>query len=155
MIAKASLRHLRTSARKARFVIDPLRGKSVAEALIILGALNRRAARPVRKLVESALANAKQQDAALTEGQLKIARIAADEGPMWKRFRAAAMGRATRIRKRTCHITVELDALQARPMAAPQASRAKTAPKPAPKVTAPKAARGRAKKTLQGALGHK
>ena len=139
MLATAKLRYLRTSARKARFVIDPLRGKSVAQALVILGTFNRRAAQPVTKLVASALANAQQRDATLTEGRLLISKIFADEGPMWKRFRAAAMGRATRIRKRTCHITVELDTLAPRPSAAPARPQAMAAVRPAP--AAPKTAR--------------
>ena len=108
-VATAKLSYLRTSARKARFVIDTLRAKNVAQALVILGTLNKRAAQPVTKLVQSAVANAKQKDPALNEGRLWISKITADEGPMWKRFRAAAMGRAVKIRKRTCHITVELD----------------------------------------------
>lgn len=132
MLATAKLHYLRTSARKARFVIDTLRGKSVAQALIILGTLNRRAAQPVTKLVRSALANAQQRDATLTEGRLQISKIFADEGPMWKRFRAAAMGRATRIRKRTCHITVELDTLATRPTATPARPQAAAAVRPAP-----------------------
>ena len=155
MIASARLRYLRTSARKARFVIDPLRGKSVAQALIILGTLNRRAAQPVTKLVQSALANAKQRNATLTEGQLVISRIMADEGPMWKRFRAAAMGRATRIRKRTCHITVELDALAPQRAAAMPAPRAAAAVPPAPAKTAkrpPAAGIARAKRPLKPAV---
>lgn len=131
-IATAKLRFLRTSARKARFVIDPLRGKSVAQALILLSTFNRRAARPVTKLVQSAVANARQRDATLTEGRLVIARITADEGPMWERFRAAAMGRATRIRKRTCHLTVELDVLAPRPTGSSARPRAASAAPPAP-----------------------
>ena len=132
MIASAQLRHLRTSARKARFVIDPLRRKSVAQALLILSTLNKRAALPVTKLVQSALANAKQHDATLSEGRLMISRIVADEGPMWKRFRAAAMGRATRIRKRTCHITIELDTLLPTMKAATPPARAAAATPPSP-----------------------
>ena len=139
MLATAKLRYLRTSARKARFVIDPLRGKSVAQALVILGTFNRRAAQPVTKLVASALANAQQRDATLTEGRLLISKIFADEGPMWKRFRAAAMGRATQILKRTCHVTVELDILAPRSTTAPARPQAAVAVRPTPVV--PKTAR--------------
>ena len=135
--SRATLRFLRTSARKVRFVIDPLRRKSVAQALVILSTLNRRAARPVTKLVQSAVANAKPRDATLTEGRLVISKITADEGPMWKRFRAAAMGRATRIRKRTCHITVELEVTAPRQIGAPARPRTAAATPPAP----PKAAK--------------
>ena len=132
MIAKAQLRYLRTSARKARFVIDPLRRKSVAQALLMLSTFNKRAALPVTKLVQSAVANAKHSDPTLSEGRLIISRIVADEGPMWKRFRAAAMGRATRIRKRTCHITVELDTLMPTMRPSSPAPRATAATPPAP-----------------------
>ncbi len=160
MVATARLRHLRTSARKARFVIDPLRRKSVAQALLILSTLNKRVALPVTKLVRSALANAKQKDATLSEGRLMISRIVADEGPMWKRFRAAAMGRATRIRKRTCHITIELDTLlpSAKTMTLPPRAAAATLPRPAGRArkgptgpTAPAKARRPLKRAAAGA----
>ncbi len=134
-LATARLQFLRTSARKARFVIDTIRGKSVADALVILGTLNRRAAGPITKLLKSSVANAKQRDAAVTEGQLVIAKIVADEGPMWKRFRAAAMGRAVRIRKRTCHITIALSRPVARRAAASQPARVAARPAPAPSAT--------------------
>ncbi|MCM8812815.1 MAG: 50S ribosomal protein L22 [Candidatus Omnitrophica bacterium] len=107
MIAKAKVRHLRMTARKARMVIELVRGKSARAALTILAHTPKRAAAAVNKIVRSAIANARQQGAA--EDGLYISRIFADEGTMWKRFRAASFGRGTRIRKRTCHITVELD----------------------------------------------
>ena len=109
MIARAVEKYIRMSPRKARFVIDALRLRTVADALNILAATNRRAAKPLTKAVASAFANAKQVDPTLAEHQVIISRITADGGPVWKRFRPAAFGRAVMIRKDTSHITVELD----------------------------------------------
>jgi large subunit ribosomal protein L22 len=109
MLAKAVARHVRMTPRKAGYVIAPLRTRSVAQALALLSAMNRRAAKPVAKLVASAFANARQRDPGLREEEVVISRAFADDGPRWKRFRAAAFGRAARIMKRTTHITVELD----------------------------------------------
>ena len=109
MIAKAIARYVRMTPRKVGYVISPLRRRTVAEALTMLSATNRRAAKPVAKLVASAFANARQQHPELREDQVIISRAMADEGPRWKRFRAAAFGRAARILKRTTNITVELE----------------------------------------------
>ena len=84
-------------------------GRTVAQALALLSATNRRAARPVAKLIASAFANARQRYPDLKEEDAVIGKAVADEGPRWKRFRAAAFGRAARVLKRTTHITVELD----------------------------------------------
>ena len=109
MLAKAIARHVRMTPRKVDYVITPLRQHSVAEALSMLSVANRRAAKPVAKLVASAFANARQQHPELREEDVVISRVFANEGPTWKRFRAAAFGRAARILKRTTHITVELE----------------------------------------------
>lgn len=109
MISHAIARYIRTSPRKLRQVINLIRGKSVADSMSILSNLNKRAATPVSKVVKSAAAGALRKNPSLTDTQIYISKIAADEGPMWKRYRAAAMGRGVRIRKRTAHITVELD----------------------------------------------
>jgi large subunit ribosomal protein L22 len=103
------IKYIRMSPRKVRYVIDPLRQKTVAEALRLLLGINRRAADPVRQAIASAFANARQKDATLNETQLVITHLTADGGPMWKRFRPAAFGRAAPFRKRTSHIIVELD----------------------------------------------
>ena len=116
MLAKAIARHVRMTPRKVGYVIAPLRKRSVADALALLSVTNRRAAKPVAKLVASAFANARQRDPALREDDVMISRAFANEGPRWKRLRAAAFGRASRILKRTTHITVEL----ARKGSAPQ-----------------------------------
>ena len=95
--------------RKASYVLVPLRQRTVAEALALLSSTNRRAAQPIAKLVASAFANARQRQPELTPDQVIITKAVANEGPRWKRFRAAAFGRAARILKRTTHLTVELD----------------------------------------------
>lgn len=109
MIAKAVARHVRMTPRKVGYVIRPLRHHTVAEALLMLSAVNRRAAQPVTKLVASAFANARQQNPALRQEDVVISRAVANEGPRWKRFKAAGFGRASRILKRTTHIVVELE----------------------------------------------
>ena len=109
MIAKAIARHVRMTPRKVGYVVTPLRLRTVEEALAMLSVANRRAAQPVAKLVASAFANAKRQYPELREDQVVISKVVANEGPRWKRFRAAAFGRAARILKRTTHLTVELE----------------------------------------------
>ncbi len=109
MLARAVIKYVRMSPRKARYVMGPIRGRSVAQALSFLRTMNRRACKPLAKAIASAFANARQADATLAEEQVVITRLVADGGPSWKRFRAAAFGRAVTIRKPTTHITVELD----------------------------------------------
>ncbi|MBU4477510.1 MAG: 50S ribosomal protein L22 [Candidatus Omnitrophica bacterium] len=107
MIASAKARHIRMSARKARIVLTLVRGKPAQQALSVLENTRKKAALVVNKLLRSALANAKNKG--IEEEGLYVSKIHADEGATWKRFRAASFGRASRVRKRTCHITVELD----------------------------------------------
>ncbi len=109
MLSKAVARHVRMTPRKVGYVAVPLRKRTVADALAHLSATNRRAAGPVAKLIASAFANARQRHPELREDEVVISRLVADQGPTWKRFRAAAFGRAARILKRTTHITVELE----------------------------------------------
>jgi len=104
---RAHARYVRTSARKARLVCDHIRGKSVPEARAILGFTPRAAARDWSKVLESAVANA-EANHELIGDELKVAEAYADEGPTLKRYRPRAMGRATRIRKRTSHLTITL-----------------------------------------------
>jgi len=108
-IGKAVARYVRMTPRKVGYVIHPLRRRTVAQALAALSVTNRRAAKPVAKLLASAFANARQRYPELREDEAVISRAFANEGPRWKRFRAAAFGRAARIVKRTTHITVELE----------------------------------------------
>ena len=107
VLVRAQARYVRTSARKARLVCDHIRGKDVAEARAILAFTPRAAAKPWLKLLESAIANAEHNHELVGE-ELKIAAVHADEGPTLKRFRPRAMGRATRIRKRTSHLSITL-----------------------------------------------
>jgi len=104
---RAHAKYVRTSARKARLVCDHIRGKDVAEARAILAYTPRSVAKDWAKLLESAVANAEHNHELVGE-ELKIAAVYADEGPTLKRFRPRAMGRATRIRKRTSHLTITL-----------------------------------------------
>ena len=109
MVAKAIARYVRMTPRKVGYVLTPIRRRTVAEALTLLSATNRRAAAPIAKLIASAFANAKQQQPELREEDVVISLAVANEGPRWKRFRAAAFGRASRILKRTTHISIELE----------------------------------------------
>ena len=109
MLARAVEKYVRMSPRKVRYVIEPLRHRRVSDALDVLASTNRRASKPIAKAIASAFANAKQKDPTLVEDQVVIQRLFADGGPMWKRHRAAAFGRAVMILKRTTHITVELE----------------------------------------------
>ena len=108
-LARAVARHVRMTPRKVGYVALPLRKQTVAAALVQLSVVNRRAAKPLAKLLASAFANARQRHPELREEDVIISKLVADEGPRWKRFRAAAFGRAARILKRTTHITIELE----------------------------------------------
>jgi large subunit ribosomal protein L22 len=103
--ARAVARYIRISPRKARYVADLVRGKKVDEAMNILRFTRRGASRVVRKVLASAVANATENHK-MDELKLYISRVYVDEGPTLKRFRPRARGRATRIRKRTSHVTV-------------------------------------------------
>ena len=106
-MVRANAKYVRTSARKARLVCDHIRGKSVDEARAILAHANRDVARDWSKLLESAVANA-EHNHELIGDELRIHAVKADEGPTLKRFRPRAMGRATKIRKRTSHLSITL-----------------------------------------------
>ncbi len=105
MEARAVERFIRISPRKLRYIVDSIRSKSVEEAVDILTFTPQKAAHIVKKAIESAAANATENNN-MNEDDLVIKKIFVDEGPTLKRFRARARGRATRIRKRTSHITV-------------------------------------------------
>ena len=114
MESRAILRNVRVSPQKARLVADLVRGRDVDDAIEMLAFTQKKSAPLIRKLVESAVANA-ENSARTTGGQLDIddlfiQTITVDEGPTLKRWRPRAMGRATQIRKRTSHITVVLGA---------------------------------------------
>ena len=102
---RAQVRYVRMSASKARAVLDLIRGKSVTEADDVLALSERDAALVIQKCLRSAVANAEHNDG-LDPDELFVSTCFADEGPTLRRFRPRARGRATRIRKRTCHVTV-------------------------------------------------
>jgi len=106
-LVRAQAKYVRTSARKARLVCDHIRGKSVVDARAILAHTPRHVARDWSKLLESAVANA-ENNHELVGDELHIVTVKADEGPTLKRFQPRAMGRATKIRKRTSHLTITL-----------------------------------------------
>lgn len=105
--ARAIARNLRVSSRKAKLVVDLIRGKSLGEALSILALTPNKAARMTDKVVRSAMANA-ENNHGMDPEKLYVYRIYADQGPTMKRYKAGPQGRAFPIRKRTSHITVIL-----------------------------------------------
>ena len=110
MEAKASARHVRVTPQKARRVVDLIRGKQAVEAAAVLQFAPQSASDPIRKVLQSAIANARvkadRASEAFDERDLVVSEAFVDEGPTMKRFRPRAQGRAARINKRTSHITV-------------------------------------------------
>ena len=145
MEARAIQRTVRQSARKMRLVIDLIRGRGVAEADAILRFSKKRAARQIHKVLKSAVANAQQaaqrQNAPFDADQLRVKYAVVNEGATLKRFTAAAMGRATPIKKRTSHIEIHV-ASDAAPVPAAKAT-------PATKATPKKKAATSKKKTVK------
>jgi len=130
--ARAEAKYVRLSARKARLVLDHIRGRSVPEARTILAFTSRAAAVDIEKVLRSAVANAESAHG-LDGDELIVLAAYADEGPTLKRWRARARGRVNRIRKRTCHITLivsENPKAQARPKRAAEKPAAQAAPAP-------------------------
>ena len=113
---KAVAKFVRIAPRTARLVADEVRGKRYPEAASLLRFTNKRAAKIVGDVLNSAAANAEHNSDADPD-ELRIKTIKVDEGPTIKRYRPRAMGRATMIRKRTSHITVELEAPEGAPVA--------------------------------------
>ncbi len=105
MEVSARLKHVRISPQKARLVADQIRGKSVESALQILTFSPKKAARIIKKVLESAIANAEHNEGADVD-ELKVARIYVDQGRTLRRWRPRAKGRVNHILKRTSHITV-------------------------------------------------
>lgn len=110
IISHAAARHVRISPQKCRLVTDLIRDRYVGEALTILHfSKKKKASTIVGKVLQSAIANAQQKVADIDVDNLYISEIYVNQGPQWKRFRAAPMGRAARILKRTCHVHVQLE----------------------------------------------
>jgi large subunit ribosomal protein L22 len=144
---RAQARYVRCSARKARLVLEHIRGKPAVEARSILAFQPRAAARDAGKVLASAIANA-ENNAGHDEDDLIVWAAYADEGPTLKRWRARARGRVNRIRKRTCHITITLAVAQPgeikrRPV--------RPAPEPEPEEKPKPRRKPRAKKPAAGA----
>ncbi len=108
--ARAVARHVRISATKARRVVNLVRGLPAKEALTVLQFAPQAASEPVYKVLASAIANAENNER-LDPDSLLVAEAFVDEGPTLKRFRPRAQGRAYRIRKRTCHITIVVESV--------------------------------------------
>ena len=106
-LVRAKARYVRVAPRKARLVADQVRGLHVTQARNLLAFHNRDASQPVRKLIESAMANA-EANHELIGDEMRIHAITVDEGPTLRRWRPRARGRATRIDKKTCHMAVAL-----------------------------------------------
>ncbi len=124
---RAQLRHARFSAYKAREVLNLIRGKSVAEARAILQFTERGAADSIIKILDSAVANAEHNDG-IAASELYVSACFADEGPTLKRFRPRARGRAGKIRKRTCHITIIVSRYSSADLEVVQAKAARRSP---------------------------
>ncbi len=141
----AQLKFLHMAPRKVRAVSDLLKKLTVSEAEAQLMLQNRRAARPILKLLRSAAANARAQNKTLDADRLVIGELRVDQGPMLKRFLPRAMGRATPIQKKMSHVTLTLvespAAQKSRFVIQPPQKKAKRTPKakaPAPKAETPK-----------------
>lgn len=108
MEAKAIARYIRMSPRKVRLVVDLIRGKQVEEAVNMLHFIPNRGSKPVEKVLRSAVANAlnKDETSKLNPEDFFVKEVKVDAGPTMKRFNPGPMGRASLIRKRSCHITV-------------------------------------------------
>jgi large subunit ribosomal protein L22 len=108
---RASAQYLRITPRKARLVVDHIRGRTVPEARTVLAFTPRAAAREIEKVLASAVANA-EANHGLIGDELVVSAAYVDEGPVIKRWRARARGRVARIKRRTCHVTLRLQPLE-------------------------------------------
>lgn len=106
MEAKAILRYARITPRKARRVVDLIRGKRAADAILSLRFMPYRGAKLIEKVLKSAMANAEQKNAHLDIDKLRVKTALVDQGPMMKRMEPRAMGRANMIKKKSSHITI-------------------------------------------------
>ena len=158
MITSARARFVRVSARKARLVLDQIRGKSVGDALSTLEYTPRAAARLVEKVLRSAVANAEHNHQVRNLDDLRVVQAIADGGPSMKRVQPRAMGRAFFIRHRTSHLTIGVSDEQGRVTLAAPGARPGRAAAPAPAPAAPaapaaKAPAGRARTAKAPARG--
>ena len=108
ILSKAEARYLRVSPQKARLVVDMIRGRQAGDAINVLGAVNKRIAPAVEKVLRSAIANAENKSQDVDVDRLFVAEAYVNEGPRQKRIRPAPMGRAFRYQRRMAHIVVKL-----------------------------------------------
>ncbi len=108
MATVAKLRKARIAPQKVRLIADQIRGLPVDQAINLLAFSSKKAAGIVKKVLESAIANAEHNDGADVD-ELTVSHISVDEGPTMKRWRARARGRASKILKRTCHVTISVE----------------------------------------------
>jgi len=108
MNAQATAKNIRVSPRKVRLVVDLIRGKNVVRAVAILNTLRNRAVEPVLKVLQSAIANADKNNSGTEVDKFKVTKAYVNQARTLKRFRPRAMGRASGIKKRSSHITLEI-----------------------------------------------
>lgn len=108
VLSKSEARYVRVSPQKARLVIDMIRGQQAGDAINMLGAVNKRIAPAVEKVLRSAIANAESKSQEVDVDRLFVTEAYVNEGPRQKRIRPAPMGRAYRYQRRTAHIVVKL-----------------------------------------------
>ena len=129
-LVRAQAKWVRSSARKARLVLEHIRGRTVPEARTVLAFSERAIAHDIEQVLRSAVANA-EANHGLVGDELVVYTAYADEGPTLKRWRARARGRVARIRKRTCHITIELAATNGATVSKPKQNEPRSdSPKP-------------------------
>jgi large subunit ribosomal protein L22 len=150
MVTSARARFVRVSARKARLVLDQIRGKSVGEALATLEYTPRAAARLVEKVLRSAVANAEHNHQVRNLDDLRVVQAIADGGPSMKRVQPRAMGRAFFIRHRTSHLTIGVSDEPGRTSLQPPAVRAQRGAPPAATASAAPAAKAPAARAPRG-----
>lgn len=144
---RSTAKYVHISPRKARLVVDHIRGRTVPEARTVLAFTQRAAAREVEKVLRSAIANAETNPNLHWDGdELVVSAAFVDEGPTLKRWRPRARGRVSRINKRTCHITIKVTkpegvALQAKPVTVTETPKRESAPKAAGAAAKPKTLR--------------
>jgi large subunit ribosomal protein L22 len=137
---RASAQYLRITPRKARLVVDHIRGRTVPEARTVLAFTPRAAAREIEKVLASAVANA-EANHGLIGDDLVVSAAYVDEGPVIKRWRARARGRVARIKKRTCHVTLRLEPLETDEGARPRRRQQRAEAPPPSEEPEPKPAR--------------
>jgi large subunit ribosomal protein L22 len=137
---RASAQYLRITPRKARLVVDHIRGRTVPEARTVLAFTPRAAAREIEKVLASAVANA-EANHGLIGDELVVSAAYVDEGPVIKRWRARARGRVARIKKRTCHVTLRLEPLETDEGARPRRRQQRAEAPPPSEEPEPKPAR--------------